>query len=116
MSVASRRLLTPRPPATTHHGSETECSRDADEEMKRQFARVLLILVSAWIILIIIWSLSLIGPFSKSTITRDALIDHSVDTLQAYIGIKYPCTQSNSSSNDMEMILVPVQETKAKYV
>lgn len=40
-------------------------------------------------ILIITRSLSLIGPFSKSTFARATLIDHSVDMLQAYIGIKY---------------------------
>lgn len=98
------------------HGSETECSRDADEEMKRQFNRVLLILVIVWMILIITRSLSLIGPFSKSTITRAALIDHAVDMLQVYIGIKYPRTRCNPSSADMEMLFEPVQETNAKYV
>lgn len=41
-------------------------------------------------ILIITRSLSLIGAFSKSTIAWAARIDHTVDMLQAYIGIKYP--------------------------
>lgn len=96
MSVASRLFFnlstgslhpTPthtHPPVQKHSGM-----RARTMQMKRQFNRVLLILVRTWMILIITRSLSLIGPFSKSTFARATLIDHSVDMLQAYIGIKY---------------------------
>lgn len=92
MSVASRLFfnlstgsLHPPPPSVQKYSR----IRARAMQMKRQFNRVLLILVKTWMILIITRSLSLIGPFSKSTFARAALIHHSVDMLQAYIGIKY---------------------------
>lgn len=80
--------LPPPPPVQKHVGMRARAM-----QMKRQFNRVLLILVRTWMILIITRSSSLIGPFSKSTFARAALMDHSVDMLQAYIGIKYLCTE-----------------------
>lgn len=91
MSVASRLFFnlstgSLHPPPSVQKYSRI---RARAMQMKRQFNRVLLILVRTWMILIITRSLSLIGPFSKSTFARAALIHHSVDMLQAYIGIKY---------------------------